>query len=201
MDHPDDYELGYWQDDYQTGPDGNSGENEKRTTQRTATDAGHGNNGDPGAVDGTHYEKDYALKIEESTHFWLTLFGIENTRTRTGDSKNKGQFSWRYNTANNFGADVFVSFHLNSGTKSDAVYIVYQQGKNNEKESIKLASNISEGLSRIMNVPSNAIAPVSQRTRFNSLAVLSGFKGKAGVLVEFGSIQNESNRSYIWIFR
>ncbi len=174
---------------------GSSGDGNE--TQRTATDAGHGNNGDPGAVDGTNYEKDYALKIETTTHFWLTFFGISNTRTRTGDSKNTGQYSWRYQAANNSGADVFVSFHLNSGTTSDAVYIIYQQGKSNETESISLAQSIANCLSPIMNVPSNAIAPVNQRTRFNNLAVLNGFQGRAGVLVEFGSIQNEANRNFI----
>ena len=89
---------------------------------------------------------------------------------------------------------MFVSIHLNGGTTDDNVYVVYQQGKSNETASIELAKQIVLNLSDVMKTSSNSVAMVKERTRFSNLAVLNGFKGRAGVLVELGSVQSSANR-------
>lgn len=45
-----------------------------------------------------------------------------------------------------------------------------------------------------MKTKNNSVATVKERTRYNNLAVLNGFNGKAGVLIEVGSVQNAANR-------
>jgi RHS repeat-associated protein len=165
--------------------------------KKTTTDAGHGVNGDTGAVDGTEYEKVYALKIEKAIDTWLGLFGLDNTRTRTGDVKYPDPYNWRYENANNHGAEAFISIHLNGGTTDPSFYAIYQQGKSNVPESIKLANSIVNSITGVMSVNDHAVETTFEGTRFVHLAVLSGFSGKAGVLLEFGSVQNASNRAFI----
>jgi len=165
--------------------------------KKTTTDAGHGANKDPGAVDGSDYESNYALEVEEATDSWLKAFGIDNSRTRSDENVDvKDRFTFRYNLANSNNSEVFVSFHLNGGTNSNNVYAIYQQGKTNEKESIRLGQLIVGELQSIMNSPSSVV-PVKGHTRFSSLAVLQNFKGNAGVLIELGSINNKANRDNI----
>ena len=194
-------------DEYQTSSDKGREELEFEMKQdqddeqkhKTTTDAGHGAAGDSGATskDTKEKESDYALKIETATNFWLKMFGIDNTRTRTDDVKGKDKFQFRIDAANNSGSEIFVSFHLNGGTTSENVYVVYQQDKANETESIALAKSLASTISSVMNVPSNAVAQVKGRTRYEHLAVLNNFNGKAGVLIEFGSVQNSTNTTYI----
>jgi N-acetylmuramoyl-L-alanine amidase len=152
-----------------------------------ATDAGHGVNGDPGTVDGKSYEKDYALLVKERINFFPGMFAIDNTGTRTGDAKHSDRFIWRYGIANDHEAELFVSIHLNGGTKEDNIYDVYQQEKSNESESKELVPQMVGNLSDVMKTNFNSVSIVKQRTRFDNLAVLNGFKGKAGVLLELGS--------------
>lgn len=171
--------------------------NEKKGGEKklkTATDAGHGNKSDTGAADGKEYEKDYALMIEERVDFFLGVFGVDNQRTRTGDVKYKDPLSWRYKSANKHEAELFVSVHLNGGTTDETLYVVYQQGKKNEDASKELATQIVSNLSDIMKTKNNSVATVKERTRYNNLAVLNGFNGRAGVLIEVGSVQNAANR-------
>ena len=180
----------------------NSSNDDGGKKKKSTTDAGHGNKKakivDPGAVDGKEYEKDYALKIESATDKWLALFGISNSRTRTGDATHDDGFDWRYGTANSNNSDAFVSFHLNGGTNSDEVFAVYEEGKTNTDNSKLLGNDITSELKGIMNVTDNSVVTVLGHTRFPTLAVLNNFTGAtAGVLVEFGSISNESNRNNI----
>lgn len=165
--------------------------------KKTTTDAGHGNKGDSGAESDKNAEKDYGLKIESATDYWLTKFGISNTRTRTDDVNYPDGFSWRIKAANESQSDVFVSFHLNAGTISEDIFAVYQQGKSNEESSKKLGRMVMSELRGLMKIKSDPVVPVKGYTRFNHLAVLNGFQGSAGILIEFGSIENPNNRNNI----
>ncbi|MCG2793188.1 MAG: DUF6443 domain-containing protein [Weeksellaceae bacterium] len=171
--------------------------------KKTTTDAGHGikgtNNGaiDPGAVDGINYEKDYASLVEQEVNCHLQSWDIDNARTRNGDKVvNENSLNYRWKVANKHGAKVFVSFHLNSGTKDD-VFGVYQQGKSNEEGSKQLGDYIIGNLSSLMNVSDNPLRQVKGYTRFNTLAILNNFNGEAGLLIELGGIGSESNRNNI----
>jgi RHS repeat-associated protein len=165
---------------------------------KTTTDAGHGIDGtnnpciDPGAVDGLNYEKDYALKIEKEVNKNLKLWGVDNSRTREGDLKiEENSLNYRYRLANKNDSEVFVSFHLNAG-KGDNVFGVYQQGKDNESESKKLAGLIFDNLT-LMNDSQQPLRQVKGYTRFNTLAILNNFNGKAALLIELGGIASSKN--------
>lgn len=169
---------------------------------QVVTDAGHGIDGtnnsavDPGACDGSEYEKDYALMIEKQVSSWLNKWDVNSSRTREGDitiDENSLNYGWKF--ANEEGAEVFVSFHLDGTTSSDVIG-VYQQGKSNEAESKKLGEYIFENLT-LMEPADNYLVPVKGHTRFNTLGVLNNFKGKAGLLIELGGIRSEDNRSNI----
>lgn len=171
---------------------------------KVTLDAGHGDNNsknkvfDPGAVSGSNYEKDYALKIDAATFRWLSYFGTSTFRTRTNDIKvaPEGPINWRWKIANKRNSAIFISFHLNSGS-SEEVFAVYQQGKSNSENSIKLAKSILENLKVISDTDESKIFTVEKKTRYTTLAVLNRFKGEAGLLFEFGGISSEENRNAI----
>lgn len=184
-------------------------DNQSRTpnqaTAQVTLDPGHGDNNsknsvaDPGAVDGKDYEKDFALLIAEKVNNWLTIFGIsvEMTRKSDIDVGSNAPINWRWKIANENGSDVFLSFHLNSGN-SDENFAVYQQGKSNEENSIKLGNMIMERLGNIgLNVGDNSVRQVKGYTRYNTLGVLNNFNGGAGLLIEFGGIASQTNRENI----
>ncbi len=168
------------------------------------TDAGHGdrNSGntvvDPGAVDGEHYEKDYALMVESQVNSWLTTFGVPADRTRTDDKdvRPSAAVNWRWKAANASKSRVFVSVHLNSGNSCDA-FAVYQQGKGSECDSKELGDFVMARLGGMFNVPSNSVRPVDQYTRFSTLGVLNNFEGQSAVLLELGGISSQENRTLI----
>ncbi len=167
-------------------------------------DAGHGDNNaknsvfDPGAVDGTEYEKDYALILADAVNDELINNGFEAYMTREGDINVDPQkpINWRYEFANEKKGDIFISFHLDSGKNSN-VFSVYQQGKGNETESKAFAGILMDKLAAIVTVPSNSIRQVKGYTRYNTLGVLNNFNGKVGILMEFGGIASDTNREGI----
>jgi N-acetylmuramoyl-L-alanine amidase len=181
------------------GGDGNASNN------KVTLDAGHGDNNsgnkqiDPGAVDGTHYEKDYAAWIEQETYSALKFMGVDAQRTRSWDVNvdPNGPINWRWKLANANGSDVFISFHLNNGN-DDKAFAVYQQGKDNEDKSIILGTEILKQISTYFTVDLNSpVKAANKYTRFETLGVLNNFTGGAGVLIEFGGIKSEANRNTI----
>lgn len=96
-------------------------------------DAGHGGT-DPGAVGNGLIEKVLTLKISKRVETLLTAYqNVETKMSRTGDTY--PTLSDRTNEANSWGADYFMSFHINAGGGNgyeDFVYpgstksIVYQ---------------------------------------------------------------------------
>ena len=167
-------------------------------------DPGHGDDNskntvfDPGAVDGKEYEKDYALILGQAIKEELDKNDYVTYITRDDNIKvdPKGPLNWRYEFANEKKGDIFISFHLNSG-KDKNVFSVYQQGKETEEDSKKLGKLIMNKLDSIVTVPTNNLRQVKGYTRFNTLAVLNNFKGKAALLMEFGGIANDENRKLI----
>jgi|GEM_PF-3258484 len=175
-------------------------------SSKTTTDAGHGINGDHGASskDGKNHEADYALMVENAANKYLTAFGIKNTRTRTDYLKTKkDQLDYRNDVANESGSDVFVSFHLDSDPGKKHVAIEFQahtrEGANSEfaQESQKLGLDIMAELTSFGGEPEHVTRVGTGSTAHSSLKVLNGFKGKAAVLIEFGSIGDANNRNLI----
>jgi N-acetylmuramoyl-L-alanine amidase len=174
------------------------------TPTTTVTDAGHGINGDPGASSGTGCntgvdpcakEAELALKIEQATSSWLQKFGVTNTRTRDANIKPGGdQVKYRIKKANAADAEILVSFHLDWEKGRKYVNAVYQQAEGSSKTTVfednskKLAGLIIGELTEMNADNSAKIVPVSGNTRFKTLGVLNGFKGKAATLIEFGSV-------------
>jgi RHS repeat-associated protein len=158
----------------------------------TTTDAGHGDKPqgskytDGGATNGTDYEKDYALMVEEQVDYWLGMFGVDNQRTRTGDvdKPNDKSVNWRWRLANENGSIILVSIHLNNG--SDAgLFIMYDRQKSNSNNSILLGNFIANSMTALL-VANNHLQGYSS----GAYALLSYFKGEASVIVELGGIAN-----------
>jgi N-acetylmuramoyl-L-alanine amidase len=80
-------------------------------------DAGHGDNNasnsvaDPGAMDGDHAEKDYALKLVYATNAYLQIMGISTEMTRNDDINvdPSKALIWRWKIANANGSCRFLS--------------------------------------------------------------------------------------------
>ena len=76
-------------------------------------DPGHGG-ADSGAVYNNYFEKDFNLAIARETKNYLSAhYNAETHMTVSSDST--VDLAERVNSANNLGADVFVSIHINAG--------------------------------------------------------------------------------------
>ncbi|MFJ7971344.1 N-acetylmuramoyl-L-alanine amidase [Psychrobacillus sp. NPDC096389] len=76
-------------------------------------DAGHGGS-DPGAVGNGLKEKDITLKLAKRVEVLLKNYqDVQTKMSRTGDAY--PSLSDRTNDANSWGADFFMSFHINAG--------------------------------------------------------------------------------------
>lgn len=75
-------------------------------------DAGHGGS-DPGATYGSLYEKNLTLDIAKRLQTKLNSLGATTRMSRTGDTY--PELSARVKASNDFGANIFVSVHINSG--------------------------------------------------------------------------------------
>jgi len=169
---------------------------------RTVTDAGHGDKPsgkkwlDPGTVSGTHYEKDYALKVEEWVAFWLSNWKLNNKRTRKGDINNPGKFiHWRYSLANKYKANTFVSIHLDY--TSDAGLFVIYNGSSAASKSMAKSIVDNQTLLPISNKSPVDNGLVTMKGLGRSLGVLKNFKGNRSVIIELGGIGNKFTRDQI----
>lgn len=75
-------------------------------------DAGHGGS-DPGATGNGIKEKDITLKIAKKVNTYLKEYGATTKMSRTGDTY--PTLTQRTNAANKWGADLFLSIHINAG--------------------------------------------------------------------------------------
>ena len=116
-----------------------------------ALDPGHGGS-DPGAVNGSLVEKTLNLKIAQYCRAALDQYsGITTFMTRTGDEY--VGLTERVTRAVNAGADVFVSFHINSATSTATGFEVWVQNDSSwryylHQESSELGTAILEKLKK-----------------------------------------------------
>jgi len=90
-------------------------------------DKGHGGK-DPGAVGNGLQEKVITNKIVNYAMTYLTAnyMGFEQRTTRTGDQSTS--LAQRSNLANNWGADAFISVHINAGGGTGFESYIYNGG-------------------------------------------------------------------------
>lgn len=101
-------------------------------------DAGHGGK-DPGAVGNGLLEKDLTLKIAKRVKELLAAYeNVEVKMSRTGDTY--PTLSERARVANAWGADFFLSIHINSASKTSTGYedYIYTKASAKSKEYQKI---------------------------------------------------------------
>ena len=188
------------------GNEANGGGDDDKKPKKTATDAGHGINGDSGAQskDKKHTEQELALKVETETDKALKSFGIDNTRTRTTENAKSSiaQVKARIKTVKDADANILVSHHFNDG--GDDILILYHPSKTNENRqnssaeyennSLKLANYVKEELSKVYTDGRQIkIVPGTKpNIRFNQLGLLKANDkaGNAGLLLELGDVNS-----------
>ncbi len=153
---------------------------------RICVDAGHegGTKGlDCGAVNGSRKEAVATLAIAKKVSAKLKAMGCEVKMTRSKDKELS--LADRCKISNDFGADAFVSIHLNASTNEDAEGVETWRYKTVGSQTKKLADNIQTQL----------VAATGSKNRgvktTESFYVLKHTKASA-VLVEVGFISNNA---------
>jgi len=112
-------------------------------------DAGHGyaadTGGDPGAVNGKYYESVATLAIAKKLKTRLVENGYKVKMTRTGGEKDLS-LAERCEIANDWGADCFVSIHLNAAANKDAKGAETWRYANVGTTTKRLADNVQKQL-------------------------------------------------------
>ncbi|WP_416147704.1 SH3 domain-containing protein [Salipaludibacillus sp. HK11] len=146
-------------------------------------DPGHGGR-DPGAVNGSTYEKTIVLNLSNKVKQALEREGAKVSMSRTNDSYIA--FGTRANLANQANADLFISIHANSFTSSAAsgVEVLYSETKY-PTESRKLAQQLQTAIASGMNMRDRGIVR-------RNLQVLTG-PNMPAVLIEPGFMSNPSD--------
>lgn len=109
-------------------------------------DPGHGGY-DPGAVSNGLQEKDITLSIAQQLTPLLAFNGIAAAITRTGDyapnhleKDLNGELNARVKISDNYGTDLFISIHINSGGGTGAEVLVSGFGGKAEVAARKMLS-------------------------------------------------------------
>lgn len=170
------------------GQQGLNADGSEKDKKKTTTDAGHGDKTgcciDPGTIDGSNYEKDYALKVEQSVNNWLNAWGVDNQSTRNGDIDKSGQkkIAWRLKAARDHGSIIMVSIHLDSGEK-DGLFAIYDKDNSESKLLAQyIANSYSFGLGDTDGIKEDV----------RNLGIVQRFSGKASVILELGGIANKN---------
>lgn len=145
-------------------------------------DAGHGGS-DPGAVNGVHKEKDYALSVALKLGKLLSKAGVQVIYTRIADTFPTPKD--RYDLANTSHADYFVSIHFNSAITPDAEGIETLCCATTGKANI-IANAVQNALIGSLRTKNRGV-----RVRTN-IAVLNYTKMPA-ILVEGGFLSNPTD--------
>jgi len=113
-------------------------------------DPGHGGY-DPGAVGNGLQEKDITLSIALQLSPLLVYNGIGVGLTRTGDyapnhleNDLNGELNARATLSNNYGADLFVSIHINSGGGTGQEVLIAGTGGRAEQAANKVYDQINK---------------------------------------------------------
>jgi len=148
-------------------------------------DPGHGGT-DPGAVANGLKEKDLTLKIAKYTRDYLqdNYKGVSIQMSRTGDTY--PSLTQRTNEANAWGADAFVSIHINAGGGTGYEDYIYNGGVSSDTHKLQSAIH-------------NEVAPLFSTNRgkkSKNLAVVRQSKMPA-VLTENGFIDTKKDADFL----
>ena len=151
-------------------------------------DPGHGGS-DPGAVNGSLHEADAALAIAKKVGALLEARGVQVKYTRTAD--NAVSLADRCKISDTFGADVFVSIHLNSAENKNASGIETWRYSNVGARTKALAENVQTELIGATGAKNRGVKTTS------SLYVLKHTTASA-VLIEAGFLSNSKEAKLLF---
>lgn len=149
---------------------------------KICVDAGHGGT-DPGAVNGALHEADAAMAIAKKVGALLKARGAIVKYTRTAD--NAVSLADRCKISDTFGADAFISIHLNAAENKNAAGIETWRYSNVGSRTKKLAESVQTELIGATGAKNRGVKTTS------SLYVLKHTTASA-VLVECGFICNDA---------
>ena len=109
-------------------------------------DPGHGGS-DPGAVGNGLREKDLTLKIAKHIQDYLKGYNCSVKMSRTGDKTLS--LAQRTNDANRWGADYFLSIHINAGGGTGYEDYIYN-GVSSTSKTAKLRDTIHKEISKVL---------------------------------------------------
>src|SRR5690625_222137 len=109
-------------------------------------DAGHGGH-DPGAVANGLREKDLTLKITKHVRDYLKNYNCSVRMSRTNDKTLS--LAQRTNDANRWGADFFLSIHINAGGGTGYEDYIYN-GLSNSSKTAKIRGAIHKEISKVL---------------------------------------------------
>src|SRR5690625_597190 len=109
-------------------------------------DAGHGGS-DPGATANGLREKDLTLKIAKHIRDYLKNYNCSVKMSRTGDKTLS--LAQRTNDANKWGADYFLSVHINAGGGTGYEDYIYN-GLSNSSKTAKLRDIVHGVISKTL---------------------------------------------------
>lgn len=159
---------------------------------KVCIDPGHGGKaptGDPGAVNGSKHEAVAALAIAKKVGAKLKTKGVTIKYTRSSDKY--VTLSERCRISNEFGADAFVSIHLNAAANKEATGIETWRYEKVGAKTKKLADNVQTELISATGAKNRGVKTTT------TLYVLKHTVASA-VLVECGflSSQEESKKLF-----
>ena len=155
---------------------------------RVCIDAGHGGT-DPGAVNGALHEADAALAIAKKVGGLLKARGVSVKYTRTADKA--VSLAERCKISNAFGADAFISIHMNSAENRSASGIEIWRYTNVGTRTKKLAENVQTELIGATGAKNRGVKTTS------SLYVLKHTTASA-VLIEAGFLSNSKDAKLLF---
>lgn len=157
-------------------------------TIKVCIDAGHGGH-DPGAVNGSKHEAVAALAIAKKVGTKLKAKGVQVKYTRTTDKY--VTLSDRCRISNEFGADAFVSIHLNAAGNKEATGIETWRYEKVGSQTKRLAENIQTELIGVTGAKDRGVKTTT------SFYVLKHTVASAA-LIECGFISNNAEAKQLF---
>lgn len=140
-------------------------------------DPGHGGS-DPGAVGNGLKEKDLTLKIAKKTKEHLDKYYSGHTTRLTRTSDHTLSLNARTNMANNWGADYFLSIHINAGGGEGYEDFIFN-GLSNSSKTARLRNTIHSTIAKATNWKNRgkkkANYHVLRETKMSSMLTECGF--------------------------
>lgn len=158
---------------------------------KVCIDAGHGGR-DPGAVNGSKHEAIATLSIAKKVGAKLKAKGVTVKYTRSSDKF--VSLEERCRISNQFGADVFVSIHLNAAANKEATGIETWRHQNVGTKTKALANTVQSELVSAMGWKNRGVKSTT------SMYVLRKTVASA-ILVECGFISNNDEARLLFIDR